>query len=709
MLQIKIANQYFDIPDDIQVPISVINPLVSDSGFNEIFTYTFNLQASPRNRSLYNRYVNKGAKITLSFQSHVLATGVAQMKMDSNGIAVMIKNDALNLRQQLENLTFEKIRLPIIPICEVEDTPIEKIEKWHDFMTSKLPENEPWNVGEFKFTPIFAAPALQWAVSEDDSQREINPTMWDNGFPINAYDLATGQYISNYGIALPGVASFKILLGAASSISGGEYFIFNSANNVNKYYCWFRKDGTGVDPAPSGRTGITVNILTGDSSVDVATKTGVEIGYLVNDFEINDFGTGILQINNVQGGLTDVPSNINVGGSSIFDVVSGSGSAEDANNNWRTTVAPTLRLEYLLQEIAKYFKLNLMNDFLEQTPEFKALIHYAGKGMDMREDADGFQYNVHGLEIDLNEFKPNTPLIQLFKVLRHLFGVAFNYQYSFIKIAPVNIDMKPLNVSKFCMPQFLINELENKSIRYTYNLGTRFWEYGDFFALTGETGKFVNYYHDAILGEGKEESEEIPFAVLVDNNSVPTSLKWPDLAKSKVYNENDFESATQFQLGLFRGNFEVQYSIAPPFVPPSTSTANRLICFNQNRMQPNEAPFTGQEVLNYANDFGTCSIYANSEDSYLSVYANFLNKLKLFNQEIEKNLNLPFQNIIEIMRWKNPVHAIQQRNASFHGIVKELKFTLGKSTISPATITYLVNKNVATGDFNADFNSDFNS
>jgi hypothetical protein len=97
MLEIRINSDVFDLPEDIQVPIVASNPLVSETGFNEIFTYSFSLKASPRNIAIYNKYFQKSPKITLSFQSHKITTGVAKMKRDSSGISIMIKNEIKKL------------------------------------------------------------------------------------------------------------------------------------------------------------------------------------------------------------------------------------------------------------------------------------------------------------------------------------------------------------------------------------------------------------------------------------------------------------------------------------------------------------------------------------------------------------------------------------------------------------------------------------
>jgi len=56
---------------------------------------------------------------------------------------------------------------------------------------------------------------------------------------------------------------------AAGSLNG-KYFLVSST--TTDYYVWFKEDGTGVDPAVGGRTGIAVELLSTDSAVYVAKR-----------------------------------------------------------------------------------------------------------------------------------------------------------------------------------------------------------------------------------------------------------------------------------------------------------------------------------------------------------------------------------------------------------------------------------------------------
>jgi hypothetical protein len=712
MLQIKIENYFFDIPDDIQVPIVAQNPLVSETGFNEIFSYSFSLQASPKNIRIYNKYVNSNARISLSFQSHNICSGKVKMKRDSSGISVMIKNDGLDLRQELEKLSFDDVELETIQVYDSEDSPEDKIQAWNDLMNSKLPENEPVNEGLFKFPPIEAYPREEWKVSGENGSA-INKGMDLNKWCVNRYDLVSGEYVKNEGVVLPIQEVTYLECGDSASLSGGEYFTINSANNVNRYYVWFQRifgfTPIGVDPLVSGRTGIRVQLTYTATAEEVLSQMISEILNVVQDFEfftlIGTPNNGIY-IRNVQGGFADNSAIGTLPGTwSISTTTQGAGLIEDFTNNWQTSVSPALKISTLFKEIAKKVNLQVDSLAIEQIPEYYQLLYFSGKSLDERIDEDGKQFNVHGQFLNLNDFKPRNKAIDIFKTLRTLFGISYDFVNNKLVLKNIKINAKTFDVSKFCLPDFKIEEIDVNSLRYSYALGTEGWKYLDFI-----NGFAADKFTDATIGNSQLQAtdQEVNYLPMISQNGKPTTLHVPFLAKSKAYNENDWIASETLNVGLFRGNFLIDFTIGSDGInPPAEFTEQRLICYNSNSILSNNVQYYG-EYINYAGKFGTCSIYFNDEDSHLSIYAKFMNLVKLYNQSIEKNLALPFHNILEIMKWKQPIHTIKQRNMSFVGIVKELKFTLGKSSISPTTITYLSNKKVAGGDYNADYNVDFN-
>ena len=729
MLEIRINSDVFDLPEDIQVPIVASNPLVSETGFNEIFTYSFSLKASPRNIAIYNKYFQKSPKITLSFQSHKITTGVAKMKRDSNGISVMIKNEALDLRQSLENIGFDQIELETIQVYDSEDTPEEKIQAWNDLMNATLPQNEAVNVGDFKFPPIEAFPREEWKINGENGV-VINKGMNQNNWCANRYDLATGEYVKNLEV-LKGKSQITYLFfGDATTLSGGEYFTINSANNEQRFYVWYQKQFgpslIGTDPLVSGRTGINVVVDYLATAEQVLERTiSAVVGSTYNEttfdstyfqfFRLLGMPDEAYYVRNLQIGQTD-PSDIGTMPTPfiVSTIRTGTGLIGDGNNNWITTISPALKISFLFKQIAKKLNLNVNYLELEEIPEFEQLIYFSGKVLDQRIDKDAigiadefdYQFNVHGQYLNLNDYKPTNKGIDIFKTLRTLFGISFDLVNNKLTIQRLAINTKPIDLSKFCIPDYTYEELDSKALLFGYGLGEESWKYLDFI-----NGFATDKFQDKTIGNSTNDPviEEVNYLPMISQNSKPTTLHVPFLAKSKAYNTNDWIASETLNVGLYRGNYLIDFTIGSDGInPPAEFTEERLICYNSNSIQSNNVQYFG-EFINYVGAFGTASIYFNDEDSHLEVYAKFMNLVKIYNRQIEKNLNLPFQNILEIMKWKQPIHTIQQRNMSFVGIVKELKFTLSKSNVSPVTITYLSNKKVGSGDYNSDFNVDFNS
>ncbi len=78
--------------------------------------------------------------------------------------------------------------------------------------------------------------------------------------------------------ALGGHQITTVVTTAATAITAGSYFKFSVNNTLvnQNFYCYYIKDGTGVDPSAGG-IGIPVNILSADTAIDVANKTKLAI------------------------------------------------------------------------------------------------------------------------------------------------------------------------------------------------------------------------------------------------------------------------------------------------------------------------------------------------------------------------------------------------------------------------------------------------
>jgi hypothetical protein len=133
--------------------------------------------------------------------------------------------------------------------------------------------------------------------------------------------------------------TFKFVLGVqeetdiqvapASAITAGEYFTLNSANDTREYYFWFRKSGSGTDPAVAGKTGVVIDILNADADTVVATKVANAIAAINADFEASAAADIVTVVNVDEGPCTDATE----GDTPFVVMVITEGQGEDSATN----------------------------------------------------------------------------------------------------------------------------------------------------------------------------------------------------------------------------------------------------------------------------------------------------------------------------------------------------------------------------------------
>lgn len=111
---------------------------------------------------------------------------------------------------------------------------------------------------------------------------------------------------------------------AAASITSGQYFLLNSANDATEYYVWFNKDGSGGNPLILGKTPIEVAIVTGDTDAQVATKLASAVN-AKSDF-IASSSLNVATVLNVDIGPCADATNVDVSGLSVSVTQQGLGA-----------------------------------------------------------------------------------------------------------------------------------------------------------------------------------------------------------------------------------------------------------------------------------------------------------------------------------------------------------------------------------------------
>ncbi len=143
---------------------------------------------------------------------------------------------------------------------------------------------------------------------EDSQNRNVfvfNPgiTQFNSGTGLLSFDIDDIPEIS------------AIACGTGASLTTGDYFTINSANDATSYYVWYNVDGGLGDPAPGG-TGIPVVVGSGDTDIQIADATVLAINTLAAaDFTADNAGGTLNTItvtNDATGPSTDA-ADVNTG------------------------------------------------------------------------------------------------------------------------------------------------------------------------------------------------------------------------------------------------------------------------------------------------------------------------------------------------------------------------------------------------------------
>lgn len=95
---------------------------------------------------------------------------------------------------------------------------------------------------------------------------------------ISVYDtMGTSHTLNLTYTKQAGVAAVDSVTTGAGNTAGLAGSYWTISNPTTDYYVWYTVDGAGANPAPVGRTGIPVAVLSTDTAAQVATKTAAAI------------------------------------------------------------------------------------------------------------------------------------------------------------------------------------------------------------------------------------------------------------------------------------------------------------------------------------------------------------------------------------------------------------------------------------------------
>lgn len=102
-----------------------------------------------------------------------------------------------------------------------------------------------------------------------------------------------------------------LCVGDTAGSLASKYFLISGGDSGVDYYVWYKVSGSGTDPAVTGRTGIEVDITTGNSATAVATATAAMLNAMA-DF-VSSSSTATVTVTNFDPGYTNNAANGNSG------------------------------------------------------------------------------------------------------------------------------------------------------------------------------------------------------------------------------------------------------------------------------------------------------------------------------------------------------------------------------------------------------------
>ena len=151
-------------------------------------------------------------------------------------------------------------------------------------------------------------------------------------------------------------------------------------------------------------------------------------------------------------------------------------------------------------------------------------------------------------------------------------------------------------------------------------------------------------------------------------------------------NDEDLNISSKINTGLYRGVFT---GFNPDVSGGGAHTYPEVPFFNnmkQYYMIIDEVPPT---IIPINYDFGTTSLYYNGDNNLFDEHIEPKFKAKYKSNIKTKLLYLPLFELLDLLKWKKPIHVIQQKNESFKGLIKTISFTLSNEGLSPTEIEYL--------------------
>lgn len=613
MITAKVNGKFIDLDPDMKIQMKVENPLFAQTFINEGYSYSFSIPPTQKNKLLIKK---EESFFDLFFMGVFMFRAVIlSFSKNIESIEVNLITEGKYFRKKCEEIKLSELDLEVVQICEETDAPLDKIEKWQNYMQATL-----------------SVPKLE--------QTHVFPMITSKGY--NNFDED----------AEPG--------------------------DVNTVFEWGER---------------------------LANRN------IFGEYKLN------------------YETSLSLG-----------------DKNWITTVAPCLKVPYLLKKIFQKFNIRVRKNELESIEEYTDMFIFNNYVLDFLEIDGANSFNTHGTEISEINHVTNTNLYSLLQMLNEVFDAYFVLDKNQIDIytSKSKLKGKPVNYSKFVSETYDNDPQEGVGNNFSYEIDENLINSYRTFDVDSDpndptfifTHEVRNYpYSKLTNNENQFTATPMITFCFGSLNGFPrtnpeynihvanTTEFWKNYGWGQIFSranspfylksdeyENEAEIFEKIYFGCFRGI----YDSVQPFFNETTGIyepAGNVTFDHPFTYSFKVGGFLGQTVsteIDIKHVFGKSSVYISENDNCLDLYKKPKLSL-LYKSTINTKLAyFPFFKVIQLLKWDDIKHVIQQKNESFQGFSKSYSFTLTNQGISATEVEYVVRNKDLKGEFNDDFGNDFN-
>lgn len=390
-------------------------------------------------------------------------------------------------------------------------------------------------------------------------------------------------------------------------------------------------------------------------------------------------------------------------------------SVSDPRKIWATTVAPCVRIPFIISQIVEQLGYSMNINELDQVLEYQQMFEFNNRVLDKFEISGSLKLNNFADEIAIANHLPNANCLAVFQLLQEIFDAHFIFDKNRIRIelAINTLSRRIVNLSRYLIDIDVDEAEEVIAKKIIYPIDEKLKARKNY---TAYPNNFIQPMKDIYWPAQSAGAEEVKLnhhpmysgygfqygllstylllaqyeaGTLNEENRIGYGefhggVNCEGFVVSDEFPEEDTAIFENFRVGLYRG-----YATTLKQTP---STGNSYV----------DHPYTysyrdliGIGISGFSlPSFGISSIFNSGPYNSFDIYKSL--KLQKSNGSLKKErvYALPAFELQKMLTFKHIRHVVEQQNESFIGYIKSVKFTVSKYGVGETRVVYLVDSKI---------------